>query len=190
MPAMLAHRVGHEWLLLWTVFQYLDGSENEVLGFPMTEDLFADIDLPPEMVAIIGVFALFRQMESHLDDLNISPPLSKQERRIMVFIDRPKRMGALAKDTATLPSSMTSMADNLESRGLVCRTRDPEDRRAWLLGLTDKGQAAREELMRKAAEKFRMISGMTGDEIQTFSQLAIKAMPLAMQSVCTEEDEQ
>lgn len=156
----------------------------------MTEDLLADIDFPPEMVAIIGVFALFRQLEGHLDRLNVTPPLSKPERRILVFMDRPKRMGSLAKDTATLPSTMTSMADTLQERGLVCRTRDPEDRRAWLLGLTDDGHAVRDALMAKAGAHFRMISGMTADEIQTFARLAIKAMPQALQSACAEEEEQ
>ena len=108
----------------------------------MPDDLFSNTDLPDEFLAIIGVFALFNQIEAELEDINIDPPLTKMERRILVFMDRPKRMGVLAEDTFCIPSAITPVADALEERGFVQRTRDPKDRRALVLELTPEGVAA------------------------------------------------
>jgi len=38
-------------------------------------------------------------------------------------------------------STMTSVLDRLEERGLVERKANPEDKRSWLIGLTRKGQS-------------------------------------------------
>lgn len=52
--------------------------------------------------------------------------------------------------------SLTSMIDNLEREGLVCRKGDPTDRRKTLIFLTEKGKAYRawfmEELEKNASE--------------------------------------
>ena len=155
----------------------------------MKDDLFANTDLPPEFLAIIGVFALYNQIEAELEVINIDPPLSKMERRVMVFMDRPKRMGVLAEDTFCIPSAITPVADALEARGFVSRTRDPSDRRAWLLGLTPDGLKARQRLMDGVKHGFREISGMTVDEISEFAKLAVKAMPAAVEAGRLEEKE-
>ena len=39
-------------------------------------------------------------------------------------------------------STMTSILDRLEERGLIERQDNPEDKRSWLVGLTRKGQKA------------------------------------------------
>ncbi|GAA6180906.1 MULTISPECIES: MarR family winged helix-turn-helix transcriptional regulator [unclassified Shimia] len=154
----------------------------------MSEDLFANTDLPPEFKAIIGVFALFNQIEAELEDVNIDPPLSKMEKRMLVFLDRPKRMGALADDTFCVPSAVTPVADVLETRGIVSRTRDPLDRRAWLLELTPEGEAAREYVMSEVVTRFRCFSGMNAEEIPQFANLAIKAMPGAVEAGLMEDE--
>ncbi|KPA20427.1 MarR family protein [Shimia sp. SK013] len=147
-----------------------------------TEDtqLLLPPDLPPEMTAAIGAFALVRQMETRLDDAAFDTDLTKQERRMVLFLDPPRRMGVMAQIMGALPSSVTAMADALQERGLVVRERDPNDGRAWQLALTATGKAAREETMTKVAEQFRDISGMTPEEIETFGKLATKAFPLSV----------
>jgi len=47
----------------------------------------------------------------------------------------------VAQQLLTSQSGMTGKLDRLERQGLVQRTRDPEDRRAIRLGITDAGQA-------------------------------------------------
>ncbi len=155
----------------------------------MPDDLFSNTDLPDEFLAIIGVFALFNQIEAELEDINIDPPLSKMERRILVFMDRPKRMGVLAEDTFCIPSAITPVADALEARGLVQRMRDPKDRRALVLELTPEGLEARASLMDGVKLRFREISGMTVDEISQFANLVVKAMPGAVAAGRLEEKE-
>lgn len=141
-------------------------------------EVFLPPDLPPEMKAVIGAFALVRQMEARLDDSVFSIPLTKQERRMVMFLNPPRRMGVMAEVMGTLPSSVTAMADALQERGLVKRERDPEDGRAWQLALTDLGQEARIETMTKVAEQFREVSRLTPEEIDTFWKLATKALPI------------
>jgi len=153
------------------------------------DDLFPNTDLPDEFLAIIGVFALFNQIEAELEDINIDPPLTKMERRILVFMDRPKRMGVLAEDTFCIPSAITPVADALEQRGFVRRTRDPKDRRALVLELTAEGLMARVALMEAVKLRFREICGMTVEEISQFAKLAVKAMPGAVAAGLLEENE-
>ncbi|MCP4206537.1 MAG: MarR family transcriptional regulator [Shimia sp.] len=155
----------------------------------MPDDLFSNTDLPDEFLAIIGVFALFNQIEAELEDINIDPPLTKMERRILVFMDRPKRMGVLAEDTFCIPSAITPVADALEQRGFVRRTRDPKDRRALVLELTAEGLMARVALMEAVKLRFREICGMTVEEISQFAKLAVKAMPGAVAAGLLEENE-
>jgi DNA-binding MarR family transcriptional regulator len=49
-------------------------------------------------------------------------------------------LGHLGTDLALSPPSMTRLADRLEDRGLIERTRDDEDRRKVLVTLTAKGR--------------------------------------------------
>ncbi len=148
----------------------------------MPEEFFANTDLPPEMKAIIGVFALFNRIEDAMDKLNSTPPLSKMELRMLVFLDRPKRMGALAADTFLVPSAVTPVVDSLEASGFVRRARDPMDRRAMLVELTEAGLTARTTWMDAVVEQFRELSGMDADEIPEFVKYVVKAMPGAVES--------
>ncbi|CUH45663.1 MULTISPECIES: MarR family winged helix-turn-helix transcriptional regulator [Ruegeria] len=128
--------------------------------------------LSPEVQAMMGVYALYWKLEESLDALEVG--LSHQECHMMVKLERPKRMGVLAADMLTVPSTITSTADALEEAGYLTRQRDPEDRRAWLLVLTDKGLEMRQVLMSEAGDLFRRASGLDADETAEFARLARK----------------
>jgi DNA-binding MarR family transcriptional regulator len=49
------------------------------------------------------------------------------------------RQGELAEHLRIAPRSTTEVVDDLQERGLVDRAPDPKDRRATLVGLTEKG---------------------------------------------------
>jgi MarR family transcriptional regulator, organic hydroperoxide resistance regulator len=49
-------------------------------------------------------------------------------------------IGELARATGTKPSTLTSLLDRLVSRGYMAREMDLEDRRSFLIRLTDSGQ--------------------------------------------------
>jgi DNA-binding MarR family transcriptional regulator len=59
---------------------------------------------------------------------------------------------ALAAHLDVLPSRLVTLVDELESRGLVERRDNPEDRRTYALHLTDAGRAAHDSIGRVAKE--------------------------------------
>lgn len=128
--------------------------------------------LSPEIQAMMGVYALYWKLEESFD--SIDTPLSHQECHMLIKLDVPKRMGVLAADMLTLPSTITATADALTQEGYLTRERDPDDRRAWLLVLTPKGQDARHMLVTAAGELFNRASGLNTQETIEFARLARK----------------
>jgi MarR family transcriptional regulator, organic hydroperoxide resistance regulator len=53
---------------------------------------------------------------------------------------RDRSVGELAADTATKPTTLTSVLDRLARRGYVTRELDPSDRRSFRVSLTDDGR--------------------------------------------------
>ena len=99
-------------------------------------------DLPPAVAAIIGVNWLHWCLEEAMSqwETDRDDDLTRPERKLLVALDRPKRMGQLAGELGMLPSSVTAMADSASDKGMITRHRDPADRRAWLLDTTAQGQ--------------------------------------------------
>src|SRR5258705_10959908 len=59
--------------------------------------------------------------------------------------------------------------DRMEARGLLKRTRDPNDRRKYFVGLTDEGRALVEKLMPEIVEMISTsLEGISRDELRTF----------------------
>ncbi|MBO9447138.1 MarR family transcriptional regulator [Ruegeria sp. R14_0] len=128
--------------------------------------------LSPEMQAMMGVYALYWKLEESFAALEVE--LSHQECHMVIKLDEPKRMGVLAADMLTVPSTITSTADALEQAGYLARQRDPADRRAWLLVLTEKGQDMRQMLVLEAGALFHRAAGLDADETAEFARLARK----------------
>lgn len=130
--------------------------------------------LTMEIRAILGIFALYGKLDDSIEKMNDDPKLAKMERRMIIRLDRPRRMGLLAQMMLTVPSAVTASADSLEAKGHLQRRRDPSDKRAWLLELTDSGKDIRREMEQMAGVMFREASGLNEEEIQIFSVLAGK----------------
>ncbi|MGW5658853.1 MarR family winged helix-turn-helix transcriptional regulator [Streptomyces sp. NPDC003758] len=65
--------------------------------------------------------------------------------RMLARAQQPLRMRDLSEMTGVAARTTTSIVDSLERDGLVERVRHPEDRRAFLLRLTDKGRRCHRE---------------------------------------------
>jgi DNA-binding MarR family transcriptional regulator len=128
----------------------------------------------PEIDAMMATNLLYWKMEERIEQIDIHPELSKKERHLLIFLGTPMRMGALAQDLKILPSTLTTLADALQSHDLLVRAPDPTDRRALLLQLTPEGIKARNELLACASEIFFDVTGLSPEEIATFSALARK----------------
>ncbi len=145
-------------------------------------------DLGPRTRAILGVHTLYRKLEEHMEQINIVPPLTKPERHLLVMLSQPKRMGALAQDLQTVPSSITAMADSLEAKGLVGRQRDPDDRRAWRIFLTEEGKHQRSRMSQRAAEIFSRATGLPEADIDTLARLLAEVSETAYRKSACEGD--
>ena len=139
----------------------------------MHDDTETGLDrLSPEIQAMMGVYALYWKLEESF--ASIETGLSQQECHLLVKLDRPKRMGVLAADMLTVPSTITATADALATAGYLTREQDPQDRRALLLVLTEQGHAARDMLVAEAGELFHRASGLDAQETSQFARLARK----------------
>ncbi|MEK0164203.1 MarR family transcriptional regulator [Phaeobacter sp. A36a-5a] len=128
----------------------------------------------PEVCAMLGVFALYWRIDACIEDTVDLPDLSRTECHVLVRLGTPCRMGELARMLQTVPSSVTTAADRLERQGLIRRSRDPQDRRAWLLSLTPDGAAKRQYLVEAMTDLFQRISGLDPEEIKQFAALSAK----------------
>jgi DNA-binding MarR family transcriptional regulator len=68
--------------------------------------------------------------------------LSASEINVLAILadGRSRSVGELASDTATKPTTLTSVLDRLVRRGHVTRDLDPADRRSFLVSLTADGR--------------------------------------------------
>ncbi|MDE4175599.1 MarR family transcriptional regulator [Phaeobacter sp. PT47_59] len=128
----------------------------------------------PETRALMGVFALYWKMDAVIDQTLLTPQMGRLEGRVLLQLDQPRRMGALAQLLLTGPPSVTAAADRLQNMGLVRRAPDPDDRRALLLQLTEQGWEMRRQLEAGASALFRQVSGLSEGEIKQFAALSMK----------------
>jgi MarR family transcriptional regulator, 2-MHQ and catechol-resistance regulon repressor len=74
------------------------------------------------------------------------------------------RVVDILNKTLSTGGNMTVVIDNLEKRGLIQRLTDPDDRRAILIQLTEKGEKSIEELFPRHVENLRKVFGILSDE--------------------------
>lgn len=134
----------------------------------------ADPDLEPEFQAFLGIYAFHSFLENQLCDNDPGKDLTHLQTSILIRLHHPKRLGQLARDTNSLPSTMTAAADQMERLGLVSRKRDPNDRRAWLLVLTDEGSQLRNEYTRRSRQLLQDLLHLDNDELDTLARIGTK----------------
>jgi DNA-binding MarR family transcriptional regulator len=90
--------------------------------------------------------------------------------RAVVLLGNPAPMRELAEQLACDLSYVTSLADQLEQRGLVARVTG-EDRRVKLLALTDAGLSTRDRIAHAVAERNMILSRLTDADRATLAPL-------------------
>ena len=89
----------------------------------------------------------------------------------------PSRMGDIAKHLGLAPASTTPVVDRLEASAHVARSRSSEDRRVWLVDLSDKGRGAVADIAgiydQVGAE---MLSALSDEEQEAFVALFVKVV--------------
>ena len=82
---------------------------------------------------------------------------------------RNRSVGEIASDTATKPTTLTSVLDRLERRGYLTRDLDPADRRSFLVSLTVDGRPAAAAARSAAADLERAaLAGVSDADLAGF----------------------
>jgi DNA-binding MarR family transcriptional regulator len=77
----------------------------------------------------------------------------------------PLRASALAEQLRIAPRSATEVVDALEAKGLAERSPDPDDRRATLVALTERGRRLGEDVRRaRGAESERLFDRLSATD--------------------------
>ncbi|MHC4944413.1 MAG: MarR family winged helix-turn-helix transcriptional regulator [Planctomycetota bacterium] len=112
-----------------------------------------------------------RQIEIHLSDQIKEWGFNSGEAHLLTYLlgYAPCPISELHRVFGLKRSTLTSMLDRLEARGLIARSVLPEDRRSWVVSLESKGRSAAKKI-RQVLETFesRLIKKLNPDEIVTF----------------------
>jgi DNA-binding MarR family transcriptional regulator len=96
------------------------------------------------------LYEVMQGMRSHIYSAATDAQLTPQQIFMLhLLLERPTSMSGLAQRLHCDASNVTGLADRLESRGLVERRDDPEDRRVKLLALTVGGSDLITDLNRR-----------------------------------------
>jgi MarR family transcriptional regulator, organic hydroperoxide resistance regulator len=106
--------------------------------------------------------ATLHALAGRLADLN----LSASEINVLANLagGRNRSVGEIASDTATRPTTLTSVLDRLARRGYVTRDLDPADRRSFVVSLTADGRRVAGAARAAAADLERAVLAVVSDE--------------------------
>ena len=104
----------------------------------MTSNLPAEGSAADLLKAYLDVVVISEAMQARAWE---TAQLTLTQVRVLRRLARePRPLGQLGAELSLAPPSMTRLADRLEERGLIERTRDGEDRRRVVAALTEKGR--------------------------------------------------
>ena len=116
--------------------------------------------------------------------------------RALAAADAPLRIGELAEHTFLLGPSLSRILANLESRGLIERTKAAHDQRASTVGLTEHGRTLVQDIAPTSEATYALIERRFGtdrlghllDELHALAALDLEPTPSAHQTTNEEED--
>jgi MarR family transcriptional regulator, organic hydroperoxide resistance regulator len=128
----------------------------------------------PENEAGTLILALHRATHATLDalharlaDLNLGP--AEINALANLADGRARSIGELAADTATKPTTLTSVLDRLVRRGYVARQLGPADRRSFLVSLTEAGRPVADAARAAMGDlEHAVLATVTGAELAGF----------------------
>jgi DNA-binding MarR family transcriptional regulator len=146
-------------------------------GSPETDSVDANLDiwareLPELDLETEGIVERIHRLERFVDrameETLDAFDLSHGEWKVLANLRRagpPYRgkPGKLAKRLDLSSGAMTNRLDNMESRGLVRRLDDPEDRRGVIVELTEEGKQLWDAAVGAQAEKESIVASALGD---------------------------
>lgn len=104
----------------------------------------------PEQEAFLNLWRTYDRLRALEDELFARFDLTPQQYNVLRLLrakhPNPVPTLTVAESLVSRAPDITRMIDKLESRGLIARTRTPEDRRAVLVGITPAGTHLLDEM--------------------------------------------
>ena len=134
---------------------------------PTARDTAALVDL---------LYVLMRRLWDHAEGRLAPYSLSLKHNWALHALDEPMSMSALADRMGIDASYVTTIADQLEERGLIERRPHPTDRRVKSLALTAEGRRLRDQLAEELWIGEPMLEALTDAERDQLRALVTKAV--------------
>jgi DNA-binding MarR family transcriptional regulator len=132
---------------------------------PTARDTAALVDL---------MYLVMRRIWDHAEPRLAPYSLSLKHNWALHALEEPMSMSALAERLGIDASYVTTIADQLEERGLIERQPHPTDRRIKSLALTPEGRRLRERLADELWTDVPMLDALSPAERQTLRELLQK----------------
>lgn len=138
-----------------------------------------DLDVGP-MGTLGRMSRLYRHLREGMDKVFLEHGLSRASFDVLATLRRSGSPFALSPSvliewTMVTSGTMTNRIDRLEAAGLVERRRNPDDKRGFLIGLTDTGHALIEEAVTAhVANQHRLTAALSEDERKALDALVAK----------------
>jgi DNA-binding MarR family transcriptional regulator len=141
-------------------------------GQPTARDTAALVDL---------LYLVMRRIWDHAEARLEPYSLSLKHNWALHALDEPMSMSALAERLGIDASYVTTIADQLEERGLIERQPHPTDRRIKSLALTAEGRRLRERLAGELWFEVPVLDALTADERRELRRLLSRTVNAASQ---------
>jgi DNA-binding MarR family transcriptional regulator len=121
------------------------------------------------------IYGVMRRVWEHAERRLAPYSLTLKHYWALHALDEPMSMGALGERLGIDASYVTTIADQLEDRGLIQRQAHPKDRRVKSLALTAEGRRQRERLVDELWSDGSVLEGLTPAERAELRRLLTKA---------------
>jgi MarR family transcriptional regulator, organic hydroperoxide resistance regulator len=128
------------------------------------------------------MYGVMRRIWEHAEARLAPQSLSLKHYWALHALDEPMSMGALGERLGIDASYVTTIADQLEERGLIERRPHPTDRRIKSLVLTAEGRRTRERLVDELWTDVHVLEALTDGERAELRRLLAKAQTAAGQA--------
>lgn len=119
---------------------------------------------------------LAEQMKTHFMATVSSEGLTMPQAMVMRLLDQPRSMRELADGMHYDASTITSLIDRLEERGLVRRSPHPTDRRVKHISLTPAGRAAQARNEERLFDRLPLLERLSADQQRALRDLLVVAV--------------
>ncbi len=140
-----------------------------------------DEDIPDDLLPFMG-FLIAKAAQSIVETVDESMSafgITSRHYGIMLLLTRNDGLpqSAIGETLRIDRTTMVRLVDELEAQNLVERHRDPNDRRAYALSLSEKGQAMLPEISQRVVETEKAsLASLEQDEIRQLFRILLKLL--------------